>query len=315
MTCSSLSAAEFRGKVKRFYILENGTALAKIIDSNGQSPEVCGDEFWPFQFDSKTVVGQQWVEMIIAADTDRQITFGYSKNNEERCKIRYVYFRDLQGSEDEIPTYARSCLDIKRAYDKAESGIYEIDVDGPDYGIPPFNAYCDMQRAGGRWTLVQIRNREELQLVEEISDPSQPAYVYGGLVDEKWRALRDLSSRLLVSSSPDKSYTSGYVFRLDVIRDLESEACVPLVDSLSQSVLFNYSHRKGKLCGGNTLHSTIGADANTHFHASKRISNLLVIVGTHKNGEGVSIFDSGLSPNPPGNVKEFWASNLFIFVR
>jgi cysteine-rich repeat protein len=48
-----------------------------------------------------------------------------------------------------------SCMDILMHDAAAASGIHEIDSDGPG-GYGAYDAYCDMEHAGGGWTLVIV---------------------------------------------------------------------------------------------------------------------------------------------------------------
>ena len=54
--------------------------------------------------------------------------------------------------QNEICVIANSCGQIKMGNPAAESGIFEIDVDG-EGDLEPYNVYCDMDTAGGGWTM------------------------------------------------------------------------------------------------------------------------------------------------------------------
>lgn len=57
------------------------------------------------------------------------------------------------GKSQKISTFFDSCNEIYVDDRSKKSGIYEIDVDGVQGKIEPFNVYCDMSNEGGGWTL------------------------------------------------------------------------------------------------------------------------------------------------------------------
>ncbi len=61
------------------------------------------------------------------------------------------------------PTDDRSCSHIKAKQPNADNGVYSIDPDG-DGGRAPFRVYCDMDAAGGGWTLVMKSNTNNTDL-------------------------------------------------------------------------------------------------------------------------------------------------------
>jgi len=66
----------------------------------------------------------------------------------------------LAGVSDPTP---RSCADLHAAHPEVESGRYLLDVDGLQGEVRPFEAYCDMERDGGGWTLAAIVHRAQTQ--------------------------------------------------------------------------------------------------------------------------------------------------------
>jgi hypothetical protein len=57
------------------------------------------------------------------------------------------------GTGGSSTTAALSCMDILNNQPETPSGLYWIDPDG-SLGIEPFVCFCDMETAGGGWTLV-----------------------------------------------------------------------------------------------------------------------------------------------------------------
>jgi hypothetical protein len=88
--CSSaLSASEYTGKVKGFYINTGKTVLIKF-DINTPA---CSDTSWPFSFNMDGPVAKEWVSMILMARAaDKEIKIGYIPNSGGRCSVSYFYF-------------------------------------------------------------------------------------------------------------------------------------------------------------------------------------------------------------------------------
>ncbi len=57
-------------------------------------------------------------------------------------------------STGSAPRLFADCTEIHLAEPNAPDGVYEIDLDGPNLGMEPFDVWCDMTSAGGGWTLV-----------------------------------------------------------------------------------------------------------------------------------------------------------------
>ncbi|MGH1342823.1 MAG: fibrinogen-like YCDxxxxGGGW domain-containing protein [Nannocystales bacterium] len=57
-------------------------------------------------------------------------------------------------STGSVPGLFADCTEIHLEDPNAPDGVYEIDIDGLDLGMEPFDVWCDMTSAGGGWTLV-----------------------------------------------------------------------------------------------------------------------------------------------------------------
>ncbi|MBV1862514.1 MAG: hypothetical protein KUG77_29095 [Nannocystaceae bacterium] len=61
---------------------------------------------------------------------------------------------DEASSTSSTPQVFRNCAELHLMDPSAPDGVYEIDLDGPDLGVEPFDVWCDMTSAEGGWTLV-----------------------------------------------------------------------------------------------------------------------------------------------------------------
>ena len=84
--------------------------------------------------------------------------------------------------------YFKSCSDIHDNGQGHNDGIYEIDVDGPDGDLEPFEVFCDMTNEGGGWTLF-AHHRDGVPQInpQNLLDKS----TLGVLSSDRWGALRN----------------------------------------------------------------------------------------------------------------------------
>ena len=87
-----LSATEYFGKVKGFYVDNSNTVLVKL--KNGSiRPDCTASNGWEFQFNSESSYAKSWISMILAARmADKEIRVGYTPNNSGSCAVSYFYF-------------------------------------------------------------------------------------------------------------------------------------------------------------------------------------------------------------------------------
>lgn len=88
---------------------------------------------------------------------------------------------------DPTPLHNATCQTIKDAQPLSASGIYQIDPDG-DNGLASFDAYCEMDKRGGGWTLVAHHSDGLNAITEsEVIDLS----TYSVLPQSKWQSIRN----------------------------------------------------------------------------------------------------------------------------
>lgn len=122
-----------------------------------------------------------------------------------------------------------SCAVAHASCPAAQSAVYLLDPDGAG-PIPTFKGYCDMVNAGGGWTLVTSRlsTTTSITLSFSMNDPAS----YGqGLTDDKWVALRDMSTKMLARSG------AGAVLGILDLAKMKQANCSPLSGTLSKLLL------------------------------------------------------------------------------
>ena len=78
----------------------------------------------------------------------------------------------------EPPVYT-SCKDIKEDQPSAGDGMYAIDPDGADGGLPEMSVYCDMTTGGGGWTRVSLIPLSTSSCVFNAASYGNPATATG----------------------------------------------------------------------------------------------------------------------------------------
>ncbi|MEM6989944.1 MAG: fibrinogen-like YCDxxxxGGGW domain-containing protein [Myxococcota bacterium] len=119
------------------------------------------------------------------------------------------------------PALCNSCLQLLGSGNGDDSGLYTIDVDGPDEPLPPAQVYCDQQTDGGGWTLVQ----------RTVWDPAQTNALRTGYAAWHDQTLGNPSPgqgyRLQGAAWGNLNLQLEHMLRHD-IRQTDGTACEPL---------------------------------------------------------------------------------------
>lgn len=89
-----VSAEEFTGSVKAFYVNNQGKAQVSL--KNGELQPSCSGGsggLWQFVFNVADTAAKEWVGMILTARAkEENIRVGYVPNNSGSCEVLYFYF-------------------------------------------------------------------------------------------------------------------------------------------------------------------------------------------------------------------------------
>ncbi len=99
----------------------------------------------------------------------------------------------------------RTCAEVLAARSSATSGLYPLDVDGAG-ALAPFTAYCDMDYAGGGWTLF-LNHRDNVLMCEGESTPGSRRYLPRAAAQALAALARQVHIRTAGRAS-DRSITS-----------------------------------------------------------------------------------------------------------
>jgi hypothetical protein len=94
----------------------------------------------------------------------------------------------------------KSCRDIQQQDPTKVSGLYSIDVDGPQ-GEMPLNIYCNMDLHGGGWSLIYATNpKKDFKSAREVT-PRSARHLPGQLV----RTLAANATEILIINADNPS--------------------------------------------------------------------------------------------------------------
>ncbi len=114
----------------------------------------------------------------------------------------------------------QSCRDIQEQDSTKVSGLYSIDIDGPQ-GEMPLNIYCNMDLQGGGWSLVYATNpkQEEFKRAREVT-PRSARHLPGPLV----RTLAAQATEILIidADNPSRFIKSADKLPIQRLRALQN---------------------------------------------------------------------------------------------